>query len=238
MVRRGWRTRAESAFWALYATCYDALTRLHSYRAMHQRVLDHLDLRPDGEVLDAGCGTGNLLAALLTREPGTRVAGLDFSPAMLRLTRRKAPGAAVQVQDLNGALPYPAASFDAITCVNALYTLTEPVAVLREFRRVLRPGGRVILVNPLPGFSAAAILADHVRNCRTAAAWTEVLVHIPHIITIMALNAIIQGRGARGSYHFGDRRTVEAWARAADFDLVATEVVYAEQGLLAALAGT
>lgn len=226
---------AEEAFWALYATCYDALARLQSYRVMHQRVIDQLDLKSGLEVLDAGCGTGNLLAALLARQPGVQAAGLDFSPAMLRLTRRKASTASVRVHNLNETFPYRPASFDAITCVNVIYTLPDPVAVLSEFRRVLRPGGRVVLVTPLPGFSPATILADQVRRARTTAAWMEILVHIPHVVAIMLLNAIIQWRGVQGSYHFVDRATVEAWARAAGLNLVATEVVYAKQGLLAVL---
>ncbi|MFP7834647.1 class I SAM-dependent methyltransferase [Marisediminicola sp. LYQ134] len=94
-------------------------------------------------VLDAGCGAGPLTAAL--RERGATVTGLDISAEMISLARRRlGSDADLHVGDLGDPLPFADASFDVVTASLVLHYLEDWAPTLQEFRRVLRPGGRLI----------------------------------------------------------------------------------------------
>ncbi len=93
---------------------------------------------PGRRVLDICCGHGNLSAAIAAT--GAEVTGLDFSPAMLDLARRRAPGVTLVEGDC-AALPFEDASFDAATCGFAIMHVPDATRLLSEARRVLRPGG-------------------------------------------------------------------------------------------------
>jgi demethylmenaquinone methyltransferase/2-methoxy-6-polyprenyl-1,4-benzoquinol methylase len=97
-------------------------------------------VRPGDRVLDAACGTGDL--AVLAARAGGRVTGLDFSSAMLARARRKAPELEWVQGDLL-ALPFADDSFDAATIGFGVRNVADLAGALSELRRVLRPGGRL-----------------------------------------------------------------------------------------------
>ncbi|MBD8063273.1 class I SAM-dependent methyltransferase [Oceanitalea stevensii] len=95
-------------------------------------------------VLDAGCGSGPLAAELLRR--GAVVTGLDASPAMVELARRRlGDDVPLHVGDLAEPLPFADDSFDDVVASLVLHYLEDWSAPLAELRRVLRPGGRLLL---------------------------------------------------------------------------------------------
>jgi SAM-dependent methyltransferase len=95
-------------------------------------------------ILDAGCGSGPLSAAL--RAKGAIVTGVDGSPAMLELARQRlGDDVALHVADLSRPLPFDDGAFDDVVASLVLHYLRDWEAPLRELRRVLRPGGRLIL---------------------------------------------------------------------------------------------
>ena len=93
-------------------------------------------------VLDVCCGPGMLVAGALER--GAGAIGLDFAAEAVELARKMVPKGNFQQGDAQ-AMPFPAASFDAVLCGYGLMHLPEPAAALREILRVLRPGGRTAL---------------------------------------------------------------------------------------------
>jgi demethylmenaquinone methyltransferase / 2-methoxy-6-polyprenyl-1,4-benzoquinol methylase len=119
-------------------------------------------LRGGGLALDVACGSGKLSQALLAL--GGRVVGLDFSAGMLAVAEARAPGPRYVRGDAH-ALPFPDASFDAATMAFGLRNLADPERGLAEMHRVLRPGGRGVVlefVRPrptLPGRLYRAYLA-------------------------------------------------------------------------------
>ena len=101
-------------------------------------------IRPGDNVLDAACGTGDLSLAGL-RAGAASVTGLDFSPRMLERARRKSP-AVTWVEGDVLALPFSDGSFDAATIGFGIRNVADLELALRELRRVLRPGGRVAIL--------------------------------------------------------------------------------------------
>jgi ubiquinone/menaquinone biosynthesis C-methylase UbiE len=103
-------------------------------------ILDALALGPDDHLLDLGCGGGLLLRdALATSASAT---GVDHSEEMVDLARERAPGARVVLASAE-SLPFEDATFSAVAMSIVFFFLEDPVGVLRECRRVLRPGGRL-----------------------------------------------------------------------------------------------
>ncbi|MDQ1073238.1 class I SAM-dependent methyltransferase [Streptomyces canus] len=94
-------------------------------------------------ILDAGCGSGPLFAAL--RDRGGLVSGFDASAGMLELARRRlGDGADLQVAELGSPLPYSDDTFDDVVASLVLHYLEDWGPALAELRRVLKPGGRLI----------------------------------------------------------------------------------------------
>lgn len=136
---------------ATVAAAFDDRAPTYDESAMHRGLADavavfvSLDgVGGESVVVDVATGTGLVLRALLERRATTaRLAGVDVSPGMLAVARRHLPGAALLQADA-AALPFPDTSVDLVTCVTALHIVPDPAAVLREWARVLRPGGRAV----------------------------------------------------------------------------------------------
>jgi SAM-dependent methyltransferase len=100
-------------------------------------------------VLDAGCGPGLYTEELVVR--GAKVVGLDASAAMVDLARRRLGSTArIEEADLDARLPLADEEFDLVVCALAIHYVDDRAATLREFHRVLRPGGRVVLSTQHP----------------------------------------------------------------------------------------
>ncbi|MEV0581343.1 class I SAM-dependent methyltransferase [Nonomuraea sp. NPDC050310] len=95
-------------------------------------------------ILDAGCGSGPLFAAL--RDRGAIVSGVDASAGMLEMARRRlGDDADLRVVDLAGPLPFEDGAFDDVVASLVLHYLEDWGPTLAEMRRVLRPGGRLLV---------------------------------------------------------------------------------------------
>ncbi|RPF32365.1 bifunctional 2-polyprenyl-6-hydroxyphenol methylase/3-demethylubiquinol 3-O-methyltransferase UbiG [Streptomyces sp. TLI_185] len=118
-------------------------------RAWAERLRSWLPERAS-DVLDLGCGTGSL--SLLASEQGHHVTGVDSSPAMVGLARAKLAGrdAAFLVGDA-AAPPVGEQRFDVVLVRHLLWALPDPGRVLRHWRELVRPGGRLVLVEGVWG---------------------------------------------------------------------------------------
>ncbi|MCB9541180.1 MAG: alpha/beta fold hydrolase [Myxococcales bacterium] len=105
-------------------------------------------LRPGDRLLDCGCGPGGITRGLAAAVAPGRVVGLDLDRALLQRARRDAPDHAITWTRASAtALPFADARFDVVFAHTLLMHLDDPPAVLAEWRRVLRPGGRIALVD-------------------------------------------------------------------------------------------
>jgi demethylmenaquinone methyltransferase / 2-methoxy-6-polyprenyl-1,4-benzoquinol methylase len=124
------------------APVYDTMNRVMTagLDRRWRRITVEESVRPGDRTLDACCGTGDL--AIAAHAAGADVVGLDFSERMLERARRKAPAIEFRHGDVL-ALPYEAASFDSVTVGFGVRNVEDLAAAIRELRRVLRPGGRL-----------------------------------------------------------------------------------------------
>ncbi|MBN8812324.1 MULTISPECIES: class I SAM-dependent methyltransferase [unclassified Sphingomonas] len=119
--------------------------------AVNRCAIEALEVEPRSHVLDIGCGHGRGLAALAALAPEGRVTGADPSALMVeiavrrnrRLVRAGRIGVVIASAE---ALPFPDATFDKAMCVHVVYFWADLGAALREIARVLKPGGRFVLV--------------------------------------------------------------------------------------------
>ncbi|UTI63234.1 methyltransferase domain-containing protein [Paraconexibacter antarcticus] len=134
---------------------------------------------PGEHVLDAGCGPGFFCAELLGEVgPGGQVSGTDLSPQMLALAERRCAGhenATFRPADAT-ELPLVDATVDAAICVQVLEYVPQVHAALSELRRVLRPGGRVVVWD-IDWATLSWYSEDPARMRRVLDAWDEHLVH-------------------------------------------------------------
>jgi demethylmenaquinone methyltransferase / 2-methoxy-6-polyprenyl-1,4-benzoquinol methylase len=127
------------------APVYDAMNRVFTMGldGRWRRLAAAAVVTPGDRVLDAACGTGDL--ALADRKAGGEVTGLDFSERMLERARRKSD----RIEWVRGdalALPFDDASFDAATIGFGIRNVEDLDTGLRELARVLRPGGRLAVL--------------------------------------------------------------------------------------------
>jgi SAM-dependent methyltransferase len=128
---------------------HDSVLRSHRWRTAENSAAYLLPaLQPGQSLLDVGCGPGNLTLDLAARVAPGRVVGVDRSEAVLELARAEAaategaPDVTFAVGDAY-ALPFEDGTFDVVHAHQLLQHLGDPVAALRELRRVARPGGVV-----------------------------------------------------------------------------------------------
>lgn len=136
----------------IFLPLYDPITRLLGVDTAREALLAQAQLQPHQRVLDIGCGTGTLAVLIKRRQPTADVIGLDPDPKALARARRKAERAGVTIRFDHGfsdALGYPDGAFDRVFSSMMFHHLraeSKP-KTLGEIRRVLRPGGRLELLD-------------------------------------------------------------------------------------------
>ena len=161
-VRRGWLKRAyghaKMGYWARkYGYRKDSVGRwkkllgmmihLHPGRSSEMNFsVMYLPSRRNGHLLDVGCASGQALQFMA--ELGWQVQGVDFDARAVQIARKK--GLEVRLGSLE-AQAFPSDSFDAITMSHLIEHVHDPLSLLRECRRILKPGGHLVMVTPNSG---------------------------------------------------------------------------------------
>lgn len=130
-----------------------------SHKNIIARIIHSFDHMPI-KILDVGCGTGIFAARIRAALPSARVWGVDLVAKMLErgLPRwREHAGSVQPVQGDSERLPFSSGSFDVVTCANSFHHYPDQALAVREMARVLRPGGKLLLLdgyrdNPLGWF--------------------------------------------------------------------------------------
>ena len=133
---------------------YGALTRVPGVRAIHRRCVKHALAQgvSHGVALDLGTGPGLVAVEIAQRRPGLRVIGLDLAAHMVEAAHRRAQrigldGRGLWPQADGHLLPFADGSFDLVFSSFALHHWSDPLTVLNEIARVLKPGGRYFIAD-------------------------------------------------------------------------------------------
>jgi ubiquinone/menaquinone biosynthesis C-methylase UbiE len=164
-----------NADWNLYATCYDALLQLQPYQELLSTVANALNPEENDCILDAGCGTGNLLYRLSLLKENVQFFGADLSLEMLTRASSKCAGFGVDLTrtSLNEILPYNDASFTKVSSVNVLYAVADPSFTLRELWRISKPNATLVLVTPRKEYDNGLVLKAHAMSNEDDAYWKD-----------------------------------------------------------------
>jgi SAM-dependent methyltransferase len=205
-LRPGGHTgRLVQASYDRIAAGYDDAWTQHN-RGLTLAMLDRLTPPAGAQCVDLACGTG-FVTAELSRRTGRRAIGVDASPGMLGVARRQHGDACefVEADVLGWLRSRPARSADIITCAWAL-GYSQPWAVIRESARVLRPGGRVgIIDNTL--FSLAGVLWTSLQAFSEA---PEALAHVMRVWFLphsAVLASLVHWAGLRVRYNADGAKT-------------------------------
>jgi ubiquinone/menaquinone biosynthesis C-methylase UbiE len=178
-----------TTFWSTVAPLYEShpgnvpSLKSSEYQAWVQAI-ERLLPPPPADVLDIGTGTG--FVALIASRLGHRAIGLDLSAAMLAEARKQADLRGLKASFQAGdavAPPFEESSLDAIVCRHLLWTLRQPEVALGNWFRLLRPNGRVVVIDgfwfaqsaPDEGFELFdRHYTDRTRECLPAMRWERV----------------------------------------------------------------
>ena len=116
-----------------------------------------LKLKSDAQVLDVGCGTGYAVLRLASLLSEGKACGIDVSTEMVAKASAKVPNVLLQrvefVQANSDCIPYAENQFSHVLCTNSFHHYPEPIHCLGEMRRVLKPGGQIVILENAPDLS-------------------------------------------------------------------------------------
>ena len=132
-------TKAADVYETGHAGIYEMCKDDYPYIAAELKKEDYIDL------LDCGCGTGPMISLLYEEDPGRHYTGIDLTPRMIEVARAKNLKGVDWVTGDCEDLPFEENSFDVIICSNSFHHYPNPQKFFDSAKRVLRPGGRLIL---------------------------------------------------------------------------------------------
>ena len=148
-----------------YKRLADAYDRKWAFyiEATTRETIARLSVHREDRLLDVGCGTGALLERLAATQPAAQLAGVDPVPEMLASARRKLPSAVALRPGWAEQLPFDDSQFDIVVSCNMFHFIDRPVDALGEIRRVLQPGGRLVITDWCGDYWACRLFEQYQR---------------------------------------------------------------------------
>lgn len=177
-------------FYYGWSRVYDVMQPYFTSTEMREAGLDLAEVRGPLNVLDVGAGTGTLSKQVRARCGGGQLTLLDQSAQMLDQARAKPElaGCRFELCDATTGLPFEDDTFDCVVSSGSFYYFPEPIDALREQMRVVRPGGRVLVMGSLqPKPLLVRFLAQTLYAAATRHA-PPVLIHVPRLLPRLCSN--------------------------------------------------
>ena len=182
------RARYVQNMFSRIAGRYDLMNRLMTAgqdRAWRREVIQRLALPPQGDLLDLGAGTGDLAREALGQYPGCRPVAADFTLEMMLAGKQRSDSARLSWLGADALrLPFPDETFDAAVSGFLFRNVSDIAQALAEQRRVLRPGGRIVILD----------------TTRPPRSWMTPLINIHFHYVIPTLGRLITGEGEAYTY--------------------------------------
>ena len=136
--------------------------------ATARETVARIRFKPGESLLDVACGTGVLLALVGRLYPGGGPAGVDLSAPMLAVARRRLPPSVPLRAGNVESLPFDDQSYDVVVCCSAFHYFRHPGLALAEMKRVLKPGGRIVITDWCDDYLACRVLDRFLRRFNRA----------------------------------------------------------------------
>ena len=219
------------SIWNFYARAYDVINKNVPYLKMLDEVILEARINGSLKVLDAGCGTGNLLKKISQTSFNGKFIGIDSSEEMLNRAKKKFlsnPSVTLHYADLDKKLEFPDCSFDRIVSSNALYALREPQEMVSEFYRLLKPQGKLVFTNPHETSTFSGIMKKQFQELGIIKFITHFLLNLPSLLVIIFVNIFFLKRNK----NFWSKEEAIRILKENGFKNISVKLTYANQGLL------
>lgn len=151
--------------YSLIANNYD--NRWQSFTsASISQTLQFINIKPGENLLDIGCGTGELLKMIHDKEPSANLYGLDLSADMLAIADQKLPKGINLDLGESSSLKYQQDKFDIIVSTNSLHCWADKKLSLRNITKVLKPGGKIIITDLCNDYFSMKLFELHIKTIR------------------------------------------------------------------------
>lgn len=233
-IRKRVKEKRISLFWDIRSLFYDEAVRFIPYHDLLHDIINKAGLRPGHYVLDAGCGTG-ILERLMASQYKVKIEACDFSSGMLRQAQKrceKLPNVNFSCINLDETLPYQDNTFNSIVCNNVIYAVMSPRSSIREFFRVLKPSGKLILATPRPDFSGLRLMQEHFRGLKGVKKLSIILIFFFFLFGVLPFEIIISFKEKRGIYHRFTKEALEKLLTSCGFKNIEISYSYAGQNFL------
>jgi len=229
----------ERRFWEIRNKIYSLfLKKFIPYDELIDVVIKELSLNKEVYILDAGCGPGLLeKRIILENAPSIQIEAIDISERIINIARENnkyscSPNINFRTADLNEKLGYKDQNFDTIVCINVFYLLERPKDTLLEFYRILKRGGKIIIITPKYNFNYSPLLKRHFTEAIRLKKIIDIIV-LPFILgLIFFFEFVITIRERKGRYHRFKKEDISKLFQEAGFRDVRISDCYAQQNSL------
>jgi len=223
-------------FWNNYFKYYDILLKVIPYQNLMKSLASSLSLSKGEKLLDLGSGTGNILYHIGKDVEHT---GLDYSKEALARLKSKFPNSKTVYHSIKERLPFEDNTFDKLVSNNVMYTLesSEWDSTLAEIKRVVKPGGLVVISNVNSKFNAMNIYKGHIQQSIKSVGYYKTLASLIRLvyptIKMINYNRVINEQNDKEYYSFlEDDFQVKVFEKQGFEKVSETQVVYADQAYL------
>jgi ubiquinone/menaquinone biosynthesis C-methylase UbiE len=231
----------DETLWHDYAQVYDEVLNVLPYRNLLLELVGHAAIGNGMRLLDACCGTGNLLWALNQQGVNCEVTGIDSSPDMLERVRPKISHYAGSVNLVEADMDAPVDKwgtkdkFDRFIFNNCLCLIKEPSEVLKKAAAIARPGAILVASTPRPNPNINELLEEHLQLSEEAGISREDALQrmMPKLQPILACNERLMKRYG-DSYHLPSEPKLREWFNDSGWEITELTTAYASQNWLVA----
>jgi len=161
----GYRGLANKAHFDRWSRNYDDGRLSRWFQYTQNLAISFMSLQKDSKVLDVGCGTGFAVLRLVSMLSDGKACGIDISSGMIEKAKANVTDDLRERVEFRQAssenIPYPTGEFDHVLCTNSFHHYPDPLRALQEMRRVLKPGGQVVVLENAPDLSWYTRVWDH-----------------------------------------------------------------------------
>jgi len=223
--------------WDICAFSYNlTIVYMIPHKRQFQDVVTKLNFHSGDKIFDAGCGAGILDEIIAQKKiKNLQIEAVDFSQKMLDKAKKRCKNLReinFKRVDLSKRTNYQENYFDKIVCIQTLFAVPDPQFTLKELYRILKPGGKFVLVDPRPEFNGFRLFLDHWQRSKGIRDIILSILILPFGFVVGLLNMIMDKWIRQGSYQMLDKNQWQNIFSKVGFRNVKFDITLAKQDWL------